>query len=118
MSGEVNAGSVQSLWQFTVDRSDWDEWYAKAQSALRVLQHFTGLVSVSLIRSVDEPTEVQILSTWETVGAYRRALSSTEAKMNIWPFLATVHDQPSVFETLLEANATTMTEFDSSVSSA
>ena len=105
-------GPFHSIWLFDVQD---DSWYLQASAAVQRLSRFDGFLEASLIRSVDEPNEVQILSRWENVGSYRRALSSTNAKLHIWPFLATVHDQPSVFETLIAVQPDSTCTYKSSL---
>jgi hypothetical protein len=52
-------------------------------------------------RSIDEP-ELWVLSTrWQTVGAYRRALSAPEVKVHAVPLMYRCIDEPSAFEDLI-----------------
>ena len=49
-------------------------------------------------RNVDDP-ELWVLSTqWEHVGAYRRALSAYDVKMQAVPLLSRALDEPSAYE--------------------
>ena len=49
-------------------------------------------------RNVDDP-ELWVLSTqWEHVGAYRRALSAYDVKMQAVPLLSRAVDEPSAYE--------------------
>jgi hypothetical protein len=38
-----------------------------------------------------------------------------EAKVGVWPFLANMRDEPTAFEMLMEFNADSVTEYESSV---
>ena len=58
-----------------------------------------GCQRVELGRSTDDPTVWVLLSTWASVGEYRRALSSYEVKLR-QPLLGRVVDGPSAFEVL------------------
>ena len=53
-------------------------------------------------RSTDEPTSWVVGSRWDSVGAYRRALSSYDVKVEASSLLGTASDEPSAFEVLLE----------------
>jgi len=107
-------GTLRTVWSFTV--TDVEAWLAEATSAIQILTQRRGFVDASVIRSVDEPEQLLVLSQWVDVGSYRRALSSTESKMGVWPFLASMHDQTSAFETLIEADAKAISQFDTSIS--
>jgi hypothetical protein len=43
------------------------------------------------------------VTEWESVGAYRRALSSYDVKLHATPLLARSLDEPSAYEVLAEA---------------
>lgn len=60
-----------------------------------------GCRSVTAARSIDEPDLWVLTSTWESVGAYRRALSAHEVKLRAVPLLYHAVDEPSAFEPLL-----------------
>jgi len=107
-------GTLRTVWSFTV--SDVAAWLIEATSAIEILTQRPGFVDASVIRSVDEPEQLLVLSQWVDVGSYRRALSSTESKMGVWPFLANMHDQSSAFETLIAADAQGISQFDTSIS--
>lgn len=107
-------GTFRTVWSFTV--SDVESWLVDATSAVEILTQRPGFVDASVIRSADEPDQLLVLSQWIDVGSYRRALSSTESKMGVWPFLANMHDQSSAFETLIAADGSGITQYDTSVS--
>ena len=58
-----------------------------------------------LARAVDEPDQWVLVVEWDSVGAYRRALSSYEVKVHATPLLAEALDEPSAFEVLASAAA-------------
>jgi quinol monooxygenase YgiN len=107
-------GTFRTVWSFTVN--DVSSWLVEATSAIEILTQRAGFVDASVIRSADEPDLLLVLSQWIDVGSYRRALSSTESKMGVWPFLAHMHDQSSAFETLIEADVKRISQFDTSIS--
>jgi len=112
MDSTSNLGQFHAVWTF--DREVSDQWIAEMGDALTVLQERDGFISASIVRSVDEGTQCQVQSTWLEVGAYRRAVSSTRAKMILWPLLADVKDQPSAFEELVRVTPEAVVHFASS----
>lgn len=107
-------GTFNSVWAFDV--ADLKTWSDNAIVALEVLQIRDGFIAGAIIRSPDEPQRHLVTCEWRDVGSYRRALSSTESKMLVWPFLADLIDQPSAFETLFKVSPTQILVFDTSVS--
>jgi hypothetical protein len=75
----------------------------RASAALAALAGRPGYVSGSFGRSADEPDRWCLVTRWESVGAYRRALSAFEVKVEATPLLAESLDEPSAYEVLLEA---------------
>ena len=57
-----------------------------------------GYVEGSLGRALDDPDLWLLLTRWESVGAYRRALSAYDVKMNAWTTLGRALDEPGAFE--------------------
>jgi hypothetical protein len=53
-----------------------------------------------------------VVSRWEGVGAYRRALSNFDVKLHAIPFLSTAIDEPSAFEIVFEQVGEVKTEFE------
>jgi hypothetical protein len=49
-------------------------------------------------RNLDDPTLWLLTTRWENVGAYRRALSSYDVKLNAVPLLSRAVDEPSAYE--------------------
>lgn len=72
----------------------------RAQAALTALAARPGYLRGSLGRAYDDPTHWTLLTEWESVGAYRRALGGFEVKMTATPLLAESIDEPSAFEEL------------------
>ena len=75
----------------------------RAHAALQALAACPGYLRGRLARAYDEPDHWTIVSEWESVGAYRRALSSYEVKVHATPLLAESLDEPSAYEVLAEA---------------
>jgi hypothetical protein len=56
-----------------------------------------------LARAYDDPTSWCLVVEWESVGAYRRALSSYDVKLHATALLARAGPEASAFEPLLTA---------------
>ena len=74
-----------------------------ATEALGALAARAGYRSRTLARAYDEPDLWCLLTEWESVGAYRRALGSYEVKCRRTPLLARALPEPSAFEPLATA---------------
>jgi heme oxygenase (mycobilin-producing) len=75
----------------------------RASAALAALAGRPGFVSGGFGRAVDDPERWCLVTRWESVGAYRRALSAFEVKVEATPLLAESLDEPSAYEVLLSA---------------
>jgi hypothetical protein len=76
------------------------EFRGRAMDALAALGEQAGFVRGHLGRNLDEP-DLWVLSTeWESVGTYRRALSSYEVKTRAVPVMLHALDEPSAFDVL------------------
>jgi quinol monooxygenase YgiN len=64
----------------------------------RLLAGKAGYVDGSVGRNLDEPDLWLLTTRWESVGAYRRALSSYEVKLEGVPVLSRALDEPSAYE--------------------
>ena len=80
-----------------------DAFVDQAHTALRVLAACKGYLRGRLGRSLDEPDHWTLVTEWESVGAYRRALGNFDVKVHATPLLAESVDTPSAFETLASA---------------
>ena len=57
-----------------------------------------GYLDGSLGRALDDPELWLLLTRWESVGAYRRALSAYDVKLHAWTTLGRALDEPGAFE--------------------
>jgi hypothetical protein len=76
--------------------------FDRARTALTVLAARPGYRRGSLARSTDDPEAWLLITEWENVGSYRRALGNYEVKLHATPLLAEALDLPSGFESLLD----------------
>ena len=95
----------------TVPEAEGPEFATAARRALDVLAARPGFRRARLGRAADDPTAWVLLSEWDGVGAYRRALSNVDVKLHATPVLGLARDEPSAFEILLawEAGAEAVT---------
>ena len=63
-----------------------------------VLGLSAGFKSATVGQNLDDPTLWVLTTEWENVGSYRRALSSTRAKLEAIPVLARAIDEPGAYE--------------------
>jgi len=63
-----------------------------------VLAEAAGFLGGEVGQNLDEPTLWVLTTRWENVGSYRRALSSTRAKLEAIPILARAIDEAGAYE--------------------
>jgi len=63
-----------------------------------VLAEAVGFLGGEVGQNLDEPTLWVLTTRWENVGSYRRALSSTRAKLEAIPVLARAIDEAGAYE--------------------
>lgn len=76
------------------------QFRSDAAAAARALAGCDGCLGVDVARASDDPTQWIVTARWESVGAYRRALSSYDVKLRAVPFLSRAIDEPTAFEVL------------------
>jgi hypothetical protein len=86
------------------DASDDDDFGASAREALVLLAARPGFRSGQLARAYDDPSLWCLVTEWESVGAYRRALGSYEVRAGATPLLSRALPEPSAFEPLAVAD--------------
>jgi hypothetical protein len=86
--------------RYTVPEQAGREFYAKAKSAIKVLAAQPGYVRGRIGRATDEPLQWVIVTEWQNVGAYRRAIGTYTARVEAVPLLALARDEPTAYEIL------------------
>jgi hypothetical protein len=76
---------------------------AEVGAVLGILAERDGYRSGSVVRALDDPRQWCLLTEWESVGAYRRALGSYEVKAGATPLLSRARPEPSAYEALAHA---------------
>ena len=86
--------------RFRVPVEEADAFRADLESALGVLAGRTGFADGRAGRNVDDPRLWTLVTRWQDVGSYRRALSSYDVKVGAVPLLSRAIDEPSAYELL------------------
>jgi heme oxygenase (mycobilin-producing) len=89
--------------RFVVPPDTQDGFLARAHPALAALAGRPGYLSGRLTRALEDPSWWMLVTEWESVGAYRRALGAFDVKVHATPLLAESVDEPSALETLASA---------------
>jgi quinol monooxygenase YgiN len=82
--------------------ADPDSFRADVEAAIAALASRPGHVRSRLARALDDPSRWVLVSEWENVGSYRRALSSYDVKMASGVLMGAVVDEPTAYETVLD----------------
>ncbi|HEY5788713.1 MAG TPA: antibiotic biosynthesis monooxygenase [Microlunatus sp.] len=77
---------------------DPDGFADRVSAALAVLRARTGFLAACLERNLDEPDLWVLVTRWQNVGSYRRALQGYESKVVVVPLLSEALDEPSAYE--------------------
>lgn len=70
----------------------------RVQRALEVLGAKPGFLTAGLERNLDDPDLWALVTRWQNVGSYRRALQGYESKTVVVPLLSDALDEPSAYE--------------------
>ena len=84
--------------RFRVPEGEGETFRARAAEAHAALAERPGYAHGSLGRNVDDPTLWVLVTVWENVGAYRRALSSYDVKLRAVELLGRAIEEPSAYE--------------------
>jgi heme-degrading monooxygenase HmoA len=84
--------------RFEVPLASASDFRAELEGVRDVLAEAAGFLGGEVGQNLDEPTLWVLTTRWENVGSYRRALSSTRAKLEAIPVLARAIDEPGAFE--------------------
>jgi quinol monooxygenase YgiN len=71
---------------------------AELEGVRDVLAQAAGFIGGDVGQNLDEPNLWVLTTRWENVGSYRRALSSTRAKLEAIPVLARAIDEAGAYE--------------------
>jgi heme-degrading monooxygenase HmoA len=84
--------------RFDVPLASASNYRAELEGVRDVLAEAAGFLGGEVGQNLDEPTLWVLTTRWENVGSYRRALSSTRAKLEAIPVLARAIDEAGAYE--------------------
>lgn len=84
--------------RYTVPETDTESFRTDAAAAVEVLSRRPGFRGHRIGRAVDDPSLWTVVTEWDGVGYYRRALSDFDVKVTAVPLLSRAIDEPSAFE--------------------
>lgn len=84
--------------RFSIPLNKASDFRAQLESVKSVLAEAAGFLDGSVGQNLDEPTLWVLTTSWQNVGSYRRALSSTRAKLEAIPVLARAIDEAGAYE--------------------
>lgn len=88
--------------RFQIPAEDAVAFRADLDAVHALLAARVGYVDGWVGRNVDDPTLWTLVTRWENVGSYRRALSSYDVKVGATPVLGRALPEPSAFEVELD----------------
>jgi quinol monooxygenase YgiN len=83
--------------RFSVPSAQAPEFRAQIERALQAFSERDGFINGDFGQNLDENELWTLVTHWQNVGSYRRALSSTVIKMEVVPLLATALDEPGAY---------------------
>lgn len=84
--------------RFEIPLGQGADFRAELEGVREVLADAAGFIGGEVGQNLDEPTLWVLTTRWENVGSYRRALSSTRAKLEAIPVLARAIDEAGAYE--------------------
>lgn len=91
--------------RFRVPEADAEPFRAELEAALEPLRQQRGHLSGRIGHNVDDPELWVLVTEWESVGAYRRALSSYDVKVGAVQILSRSVDEPAAYEAVVPGEA-------------
>jgi heme-degrading monooxygenase HmoA len=74
------------------------EFVANAARLREAFRARPGHVRTTLARSLEEPSHWVLVSDWDRVGDWRRALSAYDVRIEVMPLMAYAENEPGVYE--------------------
>lgn len=84
--------------RFDVPLGNAAHFQTQISSALESFSKCAGFIDGEYGQNLDDPQLWSLMTRWENVGSYRRALGTNEVKMNVIPTLAQAIDEPGAYE--------------------
>ncbi len=89
---------MHAIARFSIPLGEASEFRTQLVALQSVLAEAPGFIDGVFGQNLDDPTLWHLSTNWENVGSYRRALSSTRAKLEAIPILARAIDEPGAYE--------------------
>ncbi len=96
--------------RFRVPEDEGETFRVELEQARQALADRPGYLDGTIGRNLDDPTLWVLSTTWEHVGAYRRALSSYDVKLRAVALLSRAVDEPSAYESVTPGTALNLAE--------
>jgi quinol monooxygenase YgiN len=96
--------------RYVVEDEDGEAFRLRAREALDALTAQSGCRRGYVARALDDPRRWVVQTEWESVGAYRRALSTYDVKVRAVPLMYEQVDEATAYEALVEAAPGGLTE--------
>ena len=87
-----------SIARFEVPLAESAAFAIDAKTAYEALASCAGFIDGEYGQNLDQSTLWTIVTRWENVGSYRRALSAMRTKLEALPLLARAIDEPGAYE--------------------
>jgi quinol monooxygenase YgiN len=83
--------------RFEVHLAQVSQFRAQIERAHQVFSEREGYISGGFGQNLDDNLLWSLVTIWQNVGSYRRALSALPVKMEVVPLLATAIDEPGAY---------------------
>ena len=83
--------------RFQLPLADAAQFETQLTTVLAAFTACPGFIDGEFGQNLDEPILWSLVTQWQNVGSYRRALSNNEVKMNAIPILAQAIDEPGAY---------------------
>jgi hypothetical protein len=99
-SSPIPGACVLVVTRYVVAPQQGQDFLRRARQVLAVLGAQAGYLRGWVGRAADDPTLWVLTTEWVHVGAYRRALSAYDVRVQAIPLLSSAIDEPSAYEVL------------------
>ncbi|CAN2214486.1 Antibiotic biosynthesis monooxygenase domain containing protein [Candidatus Nanopelagicaceae bacterium] len=89
---------MHAIARFSVPLGSAAHFQTELGAALESFSKCQGFLDGHYGQNLDDPTLWSLVTKWENVGSYRRALGNNDVKMNAIPTLARAIDEPGAYE--------------------
>ena len=84
--------------RFELPLSEAATFSSEIKTAYEALSSCAGFIDGEFGQNLDNPNLWALVTRWENVGSYRRALSAMRTKLEAIPLLARAIDEPGAYE--------------------